>query len=214
MSLIVDWPLRGDVPVNDSSTEDTSRVPAPHCFQQVQLIFLAPREPTITAGYYFKCLIVHGGGQFAKHPQFRYFALNTEMGWHALQTGRIFIKQHPKDTCFTLDQLWDMVNCEEEIFTSRILHYASSSYQSVYWFKQRSRLIAIVNTLKLPTGFCMHSAADAQWPELTCLICPDNPDCTSAQTSAVSQNPAVADKFIDTFYKDLYTIGHFLILRF
>ncbi len=31
-------------------------------------------------------------GRFAKHPRFRYFALNTEMRWCALQTGKIYIK--------------------------------------------------------------------------------------------------------------------------
>ena len=29
-------------------------------------------------------------GRFAEHPRFRYFALNTEMRWHALQAGQIY----------------------------------------------------------------------------------------------------------------------------
>ena len=32
-----------------------------------------------------------------KHLQFRFFALNTEMRWCALRTGRIYIQQHSVD---------------------------------------------------------------------------------------------------------------------
>jgi hypothetical protein len=52
------------------------------------------------------------------------------------------------------------------------------------------------------------SAADLQWPELARLICPDDPDSSSARAKAVQENPAIADwffyqriqKFIDAFY--------------
>ena len=64
--------------------------------------------------------------QFAKHPRFRYFALNTEMRWRALQTGRIYINQHPEDARLTLDELRDMVGREGEIFSKRVLYFASS----------------------------------------------------------------------------------------
>ena len=71
-----------------------------------------------------------------------------------------------------------------------------------------SRLIAMVDTLGLPTIFFTHSAADLQWPELACLICPDNPECSSSRNKAVLENPAIADwffhhriqKFIEAFY--------------
>ena len=77
-----------------------------------------------------------------------------------------------------------------------------------YWFKQRSRLIAMVDTLGLPTMFFTHSAADLQWPELARLICPDNPDNRSKRSEALVENPAVADCFfyqrIRLFIKDFY----------
>ncbi len=52
--------------------------------------FLAPRLHAVTIGNYFKHLMMYGDGEFAKHNRFRYFALNTEMRWRALQTGRIY----------------------------------------------------------------------------------------------------------------------------
>ena len=64
-----------------------------------------------------------------------------------------------------------MIGREGEVFSNRVLHYASGLRGTrQYWFKQRSRLIAMVDTLGLPTVFFTHSAADLQWPELARLI--------------------------------------------
>ena len=48
--------------------------------------FLAPWIHKITIGNYFKHLLM---------VDFRYFALNTEMWWRALQNGRIYLHQNP-----------------------------------------------------------------------------------------------------------------------
>ena len=82
---------------------------------------------------------------------------------------------------------------------------------SQFWFKQRSRLISMVDTLGMPTVFFTHSAADGQWPELARLICSDKKDSSTSRSKAVSDNPAIADwffyhrisKFVDTFYTDV-----------
>jgi hypothetical protein len=134
------------------------------------------------------------------------------MRWRALQTGRIYVNQHPADSRLTLDELRDMVGSEGEFLTSRILHFASSLRgTSQYWFKQRSRLISMVDTLGVPTVFFTHSAVDSQWPELARLICSDDPDSSSSRSKAVSENPAIADwffyhrisKFMDTYYVNI-----------
>ena len=102
-----------------------------------------------------------------------------------------------------------MVGHEGEAFSNRVLHYAASLRGTrQYWFQQRSRLIAMVNTLGLPTIFFTHSAADLQWPELANLICPDDPESSSSRNRALQENPAISDwffhhrieKFIDAFY--------------
>ena len=102
-----------------------------------------------------------------------------------------------------------MVGREGEVFSNRVLHYGTSLRGTKqYWFKQRSRLVSIVDTLGLPTIFFTHSAADLQWPELAHLVCPEDPNSRSSRTKAVIENPAVADwffyhrvlKFVDAFY--------------
>ena len=138
---------------------------------------VVPWPENVTVGMYFKHLMMYGEGRFAKHPRFRYFALNTEMRWRALQTGRVYINQHPDDARLTLDDLRDMVGHEGEFFTHRVMHFASSLRgTSQFWFKQRIRLISMVDTLGMPTVFFTHSAADGQWPKLARLICPDKKD--------------------------------------
>lgn len=70
-----------------------------------------------------------------------------------------------------------MVGREAETFSNRVLHFAASLRgTSQYWFKQRTQLIAMVDTLGLPIIFFTHSAADLHWPELARLICPLDAD--------------------------------------
>ena len=69
---------------------------------------------------------MYSDGRFAKHCQFRYFALNTEMRWRAIQTSRIYIRQNPTDHHLSIDELRDMIETEAESFSHRILHYAAS----------------------------------------------------------------------------------------
>ena len=53
----------------------------------------------VTIGNY---LLKYDDGRFARHPRFRFFALNTEMRWRALQA---YIQQHPGDAQLTVDEL-------------------------------------------------------------------------------------------------------------
>ena len=42
------------------------------------------------------------------------------MRWRALQTGRVYIKQHPGDAQLSLDELRDMVGREGQTFSNRV----------------------------------------------------------------------------------------------
>ena len=205
----VSWPPSGLTPINEFNTEGYISCAFPTLFPTGAADFVAPCPLAVTVGNYFKHLLLYQDGRFARHPRFRYFALNTEMRWRALQAGRIYIRQHPLDAQLSVEELRDMVGREGEAFSNRVLHYASSLRGTrQYWFKQWSRLIAMVDTLGLPTVFFTHSAADLQWPELARLICLDNPDSSSSHSKALQENPATADwffhhrihKFINAFY--------------
>ena len=102
-----------------------------------------------------------------------------------------------------------MVGREGECFSNRVLHYAASLRGSKqYWFRQRNQLMAMVDTLGLPTIFFTHSAADNHWPELARLICSNEPSSRADRSAAVIDDPATADwffyhriqLFIEAFY--------------
>ena len=205
----VPWPASGENPINEFTNEGYMSSAFPTLFPTGDADFLAPRQHEVTVGYYFKHLMMYEDGRFAKHPRFRFFALNSEMRWRALQTGRIYVRQHPNDAHLSVDELRDMVGREGQQFSNRVLHYAASLRGTrQYWYRQRSRLIAMVDTIGLPTIFFTHSAADIHWPELAHLICPENSDNATARSQALAENPAIADwffsiriqKFIEAFY--------------
>ena len=82
------------------------------------------------------------------------FALNTKMRWMGLWSGRIYFRQHHAQ--LSAVELRTLVGHEGEAFSNRVLHYSTSLRE------QRSRLIAMVDTLGLPTVFFTHSATDLQ----------------------------------------------------
>ena len=148
----VSWPPSGATPINEFNTEGYISCAFPTLFPTGAADFVTPRPLAVTVGNYFKHLLMNADGRFARHPRFRYFALNTEMRWWALQAGRIYVRQHLHDAQLSVEELRDMVGREGEVFSNRVLHYAASLRGSrQYWFKQRSRLIAMVDTLGLPS---------------------------------------------------------------
>ena len=91
------WPTIGGTPINEFTTEGYFTCAFPTLFPTGAADFLGQRQNQVTIGIYFKHLMMYDDGRLAKHPRFRFFALNTEMRWHALQTGRVYVKQHPDD---------------------------------------------------------------------------------------------------------------------
>ena len=77
---------------------------------------------------------------------------------HALQTGRIYVNQNLHDRRLLVDELRQMVGAEGETYTNRVLHFGGSLRGTrQFWSKQKSRLVAMVDTLGLPTVFFTHS---------------------------------------------------------
>ena len=138
------WPTIGGTPINEFTTEGYFSCAFPTLFPTGAADFSGRRQNQVTIGNYFKHLMMYDDSRFAKHPRFRFFALNTEMRWRALQTGRVYVRQHPGDAQLSLDELRDMVGGQGEAFSNRVLHYASSLRGTKqYWFRQRMQLTAL-----------------------------------------------------------------------
>ena len=176
------WPPTSGTAINEFNTEGYISCAFPTLFPTGAADLVAVRTHKVTVGNYFKHLMMYEDGRFARHPRFRYFALNTEMRWCALQTGRIYVRQHPHDAQLSVEELRDMVGREGEAFSNCVLHFATSLRGTrQYWFKQRGHLISMVETCNAT--------------ELGRLICPEDPDSSACRIKAANNNPAMADWF-------------------
>ena len=113
------WPLLEEYPSMSSPPRATSPVHFPHSSLPVREISQGNariRLPLATTS----SITMYDDNRFAKHPRFRFFALNTEMRWRALQTRRVYVKQHPGDAQLSLDELRDMVGREGQTFSNRV----------------------------------------------------------------------------------------------
>ena len=117
------WPPRGDTPLNEFHSEGYITLAFPTLFPTGAADFTAPRMRPVTLGYYLKHLMMYSDGRFARHPRFRYFVVNTEMRWRALQAGHVYVRQHPEDARLSVEELHDMVGTS---FSSHVCHYAGS----------------------------------------------------------------------------------------
>ena len=117
----------GGVPINEFTTEGYFSCAFPTLFPTGAGDFSGQRQNQVTIGNCFKHLTMYDDNRFAKHPRFRFFALNTEMRWRALQTGRVYVKQHPGDAQLSLDELRDMVGREGQTFSNRVFTISEST---------------------------------------------------------------------------------------
>ena len=83
-----------------------------------------------------------------------------------------------------MDELRDMVGNDGDAFSNKVLHFRASLCGTCkFWLKQKSRLIAMVDTLGLPTIFFTHSAAaDLQWPELARFLGVEDPENSTSRS--------------------------------
>jgi len=208
----VNWPPTEADPINEFTFEGYMACAFPTLFAAAIADYLAPRQRMVTIANYCKHLMMYHDQRFAKHPRFRYFALNTIMRHRALQTGRIYVRQNPHDGQLSVDDLRNMVEQDSNNLSNRILHFGSSLRGTrQFWQRQRSRLTAMVDTLGLPTAFFTLSAADLQWPELANLLGVEPTQNSAARSKAVVENPCMADwffyhrltEFMEVFYVDI-----------
>lgn len=150
----VPLPARAQVSLNEFQSEGYFTCAFPTLFPTGAAEFLAPRLNLVTLGTYITHLMLYNDGRFAKYSRFHYFALNTEMRWRALQTGRVYVRQNPEDGQLTVEDLQNLLDGRGENFANRVLRYVSSLRGTrQYWMQQRAQLISMVDTLGIPTIF-------------------------------------------------------------
>ena len=62
-------------------------------------------------------------GRFARHTRWRYFALNSQMRWRALQEGKIYIMQNLTDNQITITDIQERISSGDSHIADRIMRY-------------------------------------------------------------------------------------------
>ncbi|XP_065826022.1 uncharacterized protein [Oscarella lobularis] len=198
------WPTYGSNPISEFTTEGYFTQAFPALFPTGAGDFRSPRLRSVTLGEYLKHIMRYKDGRFARHPRFRYFALNTMMRWRALETARVFVKQNPSDAALTVEELREMTKTSEKIphFANKVVHFGKSLHGTKqYWNMQKKNLFAMMEKLGSPSCFFTLSAADLHWPEFFNLAAHYSPDKTAEELHAeyrdrnetLNSNPMLAD---------------------
>ena len=122
------WPTYGSNPISEFRTEGYFTQAFSALFPTGAGDFRSPRLRSVTLGEYLKHIMRYKDGRFARHPRFRYFALNTMMRWRALETARVFVKQNPSDAALTVEELREMTKTSEKTphFPNKVVHFGKS----------------------------------------------------------------------------------------
>ncbi len=94
-------------------------------------------------------------------PRFRFFALNTEMRWRALQSGRIYIHQHAQ---LTVDEREGDVFCNRVLRGTRRTHVTSTLWSTpLHYQLSSSHTVQLISAQKNLTLAVNDNPALADW---------------------------------------------------
>ena len=164
---ICNRPHIGDKPISEFTTEGYISRAFPTLFPFGKADLHSPRLHQVRPNPYFKYLMKYKDGRFAKHPRFRYFAMNSIMRWTALTNSHICIKRNSllRDIQ-NIEQLKEML-CKTDNAYKHVMAYNSNLRStSSYWYARSRELVDMIETIGPPTAFFTLSAADLYWSGL------------------------------------------------
>lgn len=104
--------------------------------------------------------------RFAKDPRFRFFAMNSNLRWQAINQGDVFVKNNNAFRSANALEMREMLR-QNHLLAKEIMFYGSSLRGTrPFWFKRCGELLDTVHQLKTPVAFATLSAADYHWPDL------------------------------------------------
>ncbi|KAE8739272.1 hypothetical protein FOCC_FOCC015232 [Frankliniella occidentalis] len=101
------WPSIGKTPVNEFSSPGFISLAFPHLFPYGKADFSMPRIQKVSLKDYIRHLMLYCDSRFAQDERFRYFIMNSEMRWTALNIGNIYVKKNSFFSKMTIVQLKD-----------------------------------------------------------------------------------------------------------
>ncbi|KAK3909608.1 ATP-dependent DNA helicase pfh1 [Frankliniella fusca] len=196
--VVLGWPEISPDCINEFKTPGYVAMAFPTLFPTGQADLRNPREFSISPKKYFQHLLRYHDDRFAKHPRFRYFALNSIMRWTALSNGGIFVRKNSNFKNMNAEQLKEELENDPSLIKKLMFYNSNLQGTRSFWYSKGQELLSMVEQLGLPTLFFTLSAADLHWPDLFKFLSPDeDPQSMSdaRRRKLVEQHPAKVDAF-------------------
>jgi hypothetical protein len=171
------WPTFGD-PLSEFSTDGLFTKAFPALFPTGKADFSLPRRNSLALYEWVKHLMRYHDSRFARHPRFRFFALNLIFRHRAMGRGKFLFSRDVGNRDMTVGQLRRALDQEGgQILASKIVRCLQSVRGTrPYWHMEGAKLRDMIEQIGPPTLFYTLSMADLSWPDLHRLM-PENPFC-------------------------------------
>ena len=197
-SEVVSWPKIGTEPVNEFSTVGYIAMAFPALFPEGTADLREPRQIKLTPSDYFQHLIKYKDGRFAKHPRFRFFAMNSSLRWAALQHGKICVQKNSELKNLNAAGIKEKLLKDPNLIKNILCFNSSLRGTSAYWHARCGELLDLVQQIGPPTLFFTLSAADIHWPDISRLLDPgtnyealSRHEASKRRNSLVNDNPVI-----------------------
>ena len=209
----ITWPEIEGVPINEFQTPGYMARAFPTLYPYGKADLRTARAREIKPAEYFKHLLWYKDGRFARHPRWRYFALNSSMRWRALSEGQIYVKQNLSDEQIDVTDIQEMIANGDNKIADRIMRYGEGLRGTrQFWMARRHELTDMIKQIDHQgLIFFTFSAADLHWPKLHKLMESDHngdeAESAKQRQQNLIDNPHIAtwffNKRFETFFNDV-----------
>ena len=200
--VILTMPQLRNTPINEHTGRAIAVDAFPTIFAYGKADITAVRNQQVSLEDWAGHLLRYRDGQFARHPRFRYWLLNTIMRKKAKSASTWYVNSHHGDRDLSIEEIRDMVQAgQSEALAKRVSHAGEKLEGSrPFWAKARWDLTAQIRSPQCgtPHVFFTASSADIQWPDLhqhmPSYNADQNEDATSyrVRMEDLNNNPAIA----------------------
>lgn len=187
----------------------------PTLFPLGEADFNEPRTKDVKFHDWAAHLLHYEDGRFAKHPRFRYWALNTHLRNKSKKDAKWYMTSHKSERPWTVDDLRELLEGGEEAELKKIAEQVAKVGNDLegskpFWQKRYRELVAMVRQLCSPNVFITASAADLQWPDLHKHM-PNGGVVYNSQHAAyrqrrdnLNENPAIAAHYFELRWQSFF----------
>jgi ATP-dependent DNA helicase PIF1 len=204
------WPSIDGNPINEFRTPGYIARAFPTLYPTGDADLRSEHIREIKPAEYFSHLLKYKDGRFARHTRWRYFALNSQMRWRALQEGKVYVKQSLNGEQLTVEDVQEMVDSDSHMADKVVRFGESLRGTRQFWNKRRFELTDMVKQLgSQGMIFFTFSAADLHWPELHKLMPRGEhsrnpitePEISKQRRQNLIDNPHIAAWFFEKRFK-------------